>query len=222
MLEGAYYSNTGVIRNSLQQANVLPLQEPYSALGYTFVGGGGEAMSQTAMNQHQLVDWVLVEVRDSVNPEHIIYSRAALLKTDGQVVDTDGVSPVSLTYTPPGDYYIAIRHRNHLAIMPDKLFHIQPGSQVSFDLSDPQTPVYGSLGGRQQSQTKALMYAGDADGNGQIQNTDDVLHWSLQAGGAGYQSADFNLDGQVQNSERVHMWKKNVGRGSGVPKSFFR
>jgi len=62
-----------------------------------------------------------------------------------------------------------------------------------------------------------VMIGGDADMNGQIQNSDDVLYWDPQVGGAGYLRADFNCDGQVQNNDRVFIWSPNVGKGTLVP-----
>ena len=43
--------------------------------------------------------------------------RAALLKSDGSVVDLDGSSQVKFKGIVPGNYYIVVRHRNHLPIM---------------------------------------------------------------------------------------------------------
>jgi hypothetical protein len=68
------------------------------------------------------------------------------------------------------------------------------------------------LGGKQ------VLFAGDADGNGQIQNTDDVHIWRLEVGASGYRSGDYDLDGQVQNSDRMLYWYINVGSGSQVPR----
>jgi hypothetical protein len=61
------------------------------------------------------------------------------------------------------------------------------------------------------------MWAGDADGNGQIQNSDKNSYWQVQVGLSGYQSADFNLNGQVQNNDKNSYWSVNVGLGTQVP-----
>ncbi|MEZ4688565.1 MAG: hypothetical protein R3B47_21620, partial [Bacteroidia bacterium] len=155
--------------------------------------------------------------RDSANPAAVAYSRAALLRTDGQVVDMDGISTVEMHWAIPGNYYVVIRHRNHLAVMTQHRYQVQPGGSAGFDLSNPQTGTYGS--NAQQSQHGiTLMYAGDADGNGQVQNTDNVFRWMPQVGTAGYKDSDFNLDGQVQNTDLMLLWRPNTGRGSAVPR----
>jgi hypothetical protein len=218
LLEGPFDANTNRMRNSLQQNNMLPRHEPYTSMGYTFVTGGGDSITASVLNQFDIVDWVVIEVRDTANPADVVYNRPALLRTDGRVVDLDGFSPVALTWALPGTYYIAVHHRNHLSIMPQTVFQVHPGSHGHFDLSDPSQLVFGSQNSRMVQQGTALMYAGDADGNGQIQNTDEVIIWRSQVGRAGYHAGDFNLNGQVQNNERVFIWKKNVGRGSGVPR----
>lgn len=63
-----------------------------------------------------IVDWVWVELRDATNNTIIIDSQSALLQRDGDVVDIDGVSPLSFNQAV-GNYYVVIKHRNHLGIM---------------------------------------------------------------------------------------------------------
>ena len=62
-----------------------------------------------------------------------------------------------------------------------------------------------------------MMYGGDADFNGQIQNTDDVYQWTPRVGSSGYENSDYDLDGQVQNTDKVFIWNVNAGRGTNVP-----
>ncbi|MBK6755574.1 MAG: hypothetical protein IPG69_18780 [Flavobacteriales bacterium] len=64
----------------------------------------------------RIVDWVLVELRDADNPALIVASRSALIQRDGDVVDLDGSSAVVMT-AEPGNYHVALRHRNHLGVM---------------------------------------------------------------------------------------------------------
>ncbi|MEZ4686990.1 MAG: hypothetical protein R3B47_13250 [Bacteroidia bacterium] len=141
-------------------------------------------------------------------------SRAALLLKDGSVVESDGQSQVLAPVPNNVSYYLAVLHRNHLGVMTAQ--PVRLGTTVDF--SNPQTAIYGT-GGRHLDNGKAFMYAGDADGNGQIQNTDNVLQWMPQAGTSGYQSGDYNLDGQVQNSDLLLLWRPNTGREALCPDS---
>ncbi|MEM9991293.1 MAG: hypothetical protein AAF738_05975 [Bacteroidota bacterium] len=108
-----------MMSTDLQTNALLPSTEPYTALGYTFVGGGGEtALSSafTGTGANAVVDWVVVELRNGMMPTMVEESRAALLLANGSVVDVDGLSAVTFN-AGAGSYHVAIRHRNHLAVM---------------------------------------------------------------------------------------------------------
>jgi hypothetical protein len=63
-----------------------------------------------------IVDWVLVELRSTVAPHPVVATRSALLQRDGDIVGTNGSSPVVFN-NPAGNYMVSVRHRNHLGIM---------------------------------------------------------------------------------------------------------
>jgi hypothetical protein len=212
-LQGGWDAATDKHRTQLQQQSVLPSTEPYTGLGFTFIGGGGETLSPTARNNKDIVDWVIIELRDSANPRNVVYSRAALLLNDGSIVDTDGSSQLSAPVPNDVSYYLVVLHRNHLGLMTAQPVRLG----TSIDFSNPQTAIYGTGSSRHIANGKALMYAGDANGDGQVQNTDNIMQWMPQAGTSGYQSGDYNLDGQVQNSDLLQLWRPNTGRGSAVP-----
>ncbi len=96
----------------------IPTAEPYTALGYMHVGGGGgESSLLGIINANDIIDWVVVELRDKTNSATILATRSALLRKDGSVVShLDGSSPVQFSIAPD-DYYVSIRHRNHLGVM---------------------------------------------------------------------------------------------------------
>lgn len=93
-----------------------------------------------------IVDWATVEVRSEFSGGNKTY-RNCFIRSDGMLVDLDGKSPVALPLSVPGDFYVVVRHRNHLAIMtstpvPLKLkSSIQTGLQT-VDLTD-ETIVLG-------------------------------------------------------------------------------
>ncbi len=121
-LQGALQSSTdGLMRDDLRTANLIPLTEPYTELSdFSHVGeGGGETIEASVLSvegSDAIVDWVFVELRDPINPSQVLATRSALLQRDGDVVDVDGISPVEVVGLA-GDYYVAIRHRNHLGAM---------------------------------------------------------------------------------------------------------
>ncbi|MFK7970609.1 MAG: PKD domain-containing protein, partial [Bacteroidia bacterium] len=220
MLEGAYDATQSAMRDNLRNQNLIPLQEPYTALGYTFVGNAPRVMPASALTvtgNDAIVDWVIVELRDQNSPATIIHSMPALLQKDGDIVDASGSSNIVIQGLLEDDYFLAVLHRNHLGAMTATAVHLDTAG-VTMDFSDPTVTVYGNSSARKMVNGKALLYAGDADGNGQVQNTDNVMQWMPNVGTAGYKSSDYNMDGQVQNVDFIYLWVPNVGRGTPVPK----
>ena len=118
-LQGAF--NGTSMDAALTTNNLVPTTEPYTASGYTFVGGGGgesTAAKVLAMTGScAIVDWVVVELRDAGSGSVVNESRAALLRADGVVVATDGISPLMFSAPLGTSYHVAVKHRNHLAIV---------------------------------------------------------------------------------------------------------
>lgn len=174
VLEGPYNSGTGLMGDALRIFDVIPASEPYTALGYAHVGGGGESVAplvlQTTLG-NAIVDWVVVELRSAATPTTVLGSQCALIQRDGDVVATDGVSPI--TFGLPGaNYHVALRHRNHLGVMtfsPVPLSATPTG--VDFGLASTQT--YGtdarkSLVGTFPAQA---LWGGDVNFNNTVQYT---------------------------------------------------
>jgi hypothetical protein len=120
MLEGPYSTGTGLMGDALRGSGLLPTLEPYTALGYVHAGGGGGETTTAPVlavtGNNAPVDWVVVELRDAGDPMVVLATTSALLQRDGDVVAADGSSAV---HFPPsaGDFYVAVRHRNHLGVM---------------------------------------------------------------------------------------------------------
>lgn len=103
------------MNNDLNSGGLIPTTELYTALGYTGLQNPGVSVTPGAFSQ-PVVDWVIVELRDSANPATVLTAQAALLLNNGCVVSHDGGSLVNCCILP-GNYYVAIRHRNHLGVM---------------------------------------------------------------------------------------------------------
>ncbi|MBK6754267.1 MAG: PKD domain-containing protein [Flavobacteriales bacterium] len=208
-LQGPYETGAGMMRDDLRTTGLLPLTEPYSALGWTFERHtGGQTVDPAILavpGANALVDWVVVEVRSTIDPTQILCSRPALIQRDGDVVDVDGTSPVRLAIAA-GSYFIALRHRNHLGVMtatPSTL----GATPTLLDLTPASTASWGTNGLRIANNT-AQLWAGDATGNGQVKyagagnDRDPIL---TLIGGfiptntvSGYLRHDLNLNGQVK------------------------
>lgn len=119
-LQGAALNpNTGeenLMRDDLRGVSI-PTRSPYPDMitcESTVFNDGGT--SGTGATNDNIVDWVYVELRDAADNTAVIDARSALLQRDGNVVDVDGISNIEFMM-PAGNYYVALRHRNHLSII---------------------------------------------------------------------------------------------------------
>ena len=131
-LQGAYNSTTGLMSDSLRSGgngiNIIPLSDPYRSAPYntsffhvnntaTETAASTVFANKTAINDN-IVDWVFLELRNTNSSpgNTILQTRSALIQRDGDIVDIDGVSPVTFNNFPLGNYVLSVRHRNHLGI----------------------------------------------------------------------------------------------------------
>lgn len=204
LLGGSYDSGTGLMSSSLNDASLIPEYEPYTDMDHGF--GDFEDTQVDSMNVFDatgadaIVDWVLVELRDPANNLSAVYTTAALLQADGDVVSTDGVSPLSVPMAA-GEYYVAVGHRNHLPVI----------SLEAVDISAPvdmtTISLYGTNGSRTSNGLQTL-WPGDVNSDRMIKYTGDDNDRDpiLQAVGGTiptntveeYSSADVNMDGVVK------------------------
>ncbi len=209
-LEGAYVSSLPpLMRDDLRSASLLPSTEPYTALGFAQVGGGGgEQIVAGVLNTtgaNAIVDWVLVEARSTTHPHNLIATRSALLQRDGDVVAVDGISPVSLQLSA-GNYHIAIRHRNHFGCMTSAPVALS-ATAVDVDFRSAATITYGT-DARKSDQGTLLLWSGNVRKDqflryvGQDNDRDPIL--SIIGGTVptgttvGYYTEDTNLSGVVK------------------------
>jgi uncharacterized repeat protein (TIGR01451 family) len=208
LLGGAYVEATQRMNDGLRTADLLPLVEPYTALGYDHISGGGEAIAPAVLEvsgDDAVVDWVLVELRNTVAPFSVVATRSALLKRNGDVTATNGIDPVAFN-VPVGNYRVALRHRNHLGCMTNADLALGPFITL-VDFSVPSTETYG-FDTRRPVGARMVLWSGDANFDGQVKYTgpvndrDPVL---IVVGGvtptnvaSGYFGEDANLDGVVK------------------------
>lgn len=210
-LEGPYDAATGLMNDAMRALSLVPDTEPYTDLGYAHLGGGNENTSSAVLSiagSNAIVDWVLVELRDANTPTLTIATCSALLQRDGDIVDIDGVSPVSFDVLP-GEYHLAVRHRNHLGCMtagPVELSVVP----LTIDFSLGTTATYGAEARKAVGGTFPVLalWAGDVTFDATIKYTGDgndrdpILN---AIGGVvptnsiiGYHRCDVNMDGIVR------------------------
>jgi uncharacterized repeat protein (TIGR01451 family) len=223
LLQGSFDATSGLMRDDLRSKNLIPLTQPYASIpgfpSYTFINSGTETVSSTILavtGNNAIVDWVMVELRNSSNPAQILASKPALIQRDGDIVSAiDGTSAVSFTGILAGSYYVAVRHRNHLGVMSAAPIALS-STATTADLTS-MTNIYkvATYGNHPAivSGTKALMWAGNTNGDGNVifqgPNTDvdasfftiitDANNTGLVTNfiNSGYRMSDVNMDGKT-------------------------
>ena len=134
-LEGAYRSNLNGMSDS-SNANI-PKTSPYSENPRTIFEMPTD-----------IVDWVLIELRETENGNAIIY-RSALLHKDGRIVSDNLLSNFIELGVDVGDYYIVIKHRNHLTVMSKEPVSLSKISSTLYDFTTGSDKFYGTDGAKQ-------------------------------------------------------------------------
>ncbi len=219
VLEGPYESATNFMNTALNGGGHLPTSQPYAdaffdgtPMDYDGTEGVGAGFFA---NNPEIVDWVLVELRTSADAGDTVARRAAFLKRDGSIVDLDCVSPVAFVVPVVQDHFVVVRHRNHLPVMSAAAVALS-GSTLTHDFTTGQGQAFGAQPMQQLEPGVFGLYAGDFDGNGQVQTSDKNNLWRAEVGLAGYKASDANLNGQVQNDDKNNYWRPNSGKGSQI------
>lgn len=213
LLQAAFDSNEGLMRDNLRTTQHLPLQTPYAKLGYSLSGSttlNPNLLTNTDGNA--LVDWVLIELRDQADPTQIQQTISALLQRDGDVVEPSTNSTILTAQLPNNDYYIAIRHLNHLGVMTANPISLSDNTVSTIDFIDPNLATWGD-NARLIIAPISFLWAGDSNQDGKviavgIDNDinpilgDVLLHpnnGELHANyiAEGYTATDINLDGNT-------------------------
>jgi len=212
-LEGPY-SGTQMLP-TLNSRGFLPLSQPYNIPPWNYNGTD----SVIAIPNGDVVDWVLVELRDVPDascaiPSTTVKQQAAFILNNGSIVDLDGIS--SLQYNSPviDELFVVIKHRNHLAIMSSNPLSGLKGL-YNYDFTIGAEQAYES--GQKDLGNGYGMFAGDGIADDEINTYDKSAQWNSDAGKSGYNAADFDLNGEVQNSDKNNIWYNNIGESSHLP-----
>jgi glycosidase len=202
-LEGAYSS--GAMNTLLRTANYVPTTNPY---------GGTETVDPSVLSitsSNAIVDWIKIELRDKNAPSTLLSTRHALLQADGDIVETDGVSPLYFNEVAKDDYYIVIQHRNHLAVRTSAATNFSTAIKT-LNFTDNSVALSGANSIKAVSGVYVL-YAGDLNGDGVINATDRSLAWNNR-NVTGYNANDCSMNGTVDATDRSLTWNnRNVSSG---------
>ncbi len=204
-----------VMSTNLLNAGVIPLMQPYAAAPWNYAGTDSVNAIPAGV-----VDWVLIELRSDTASTTTLASSAAFVKSDGAVVDLDGTSAVAFSSLDSGNYFIVVRHRNHLPVMSSARVVCDIDTSPSpYDFSLSQSSAFSTgADGLKAVGTKFAMFSGDGNGDGFINAIDRNTVWRVQNGTLNvYARGDFNLDANVNATDRNLFWRVNNGALSQVP-----
>ncbi|MFC2085960.1 DNRLRE domain-containing protein [Bacteroidota bacterium] len=218
LLEGAW--NGSSMNANLGQ--VLPTTHPYADPPWLYAGddsvssldvSGASGVPDFFETTPTIVDWVLVQLRSGTPPDSQIVEaeRAAFLHTDGTLTDLDGTSNLRFPDLSPGQYFVVIDHRNHLAVMSDSLIDFTTGVGTH-DFTSAIGSAFSSGGVAMISLDPSTfaMFAGDGDADNQI-TASDFNDWlvATKSVQTGYLTEDFSLDSQCTVAD-FNLWLSNT------------
>jgi len=208
-LQGAYAGN-GMMNTLICQTGSFPITQPFNTFPWNYTGP--EQLTSVPTN---IVDWVLIEIRDSSDVSLVHVRRAGLLLDNGQIADTDLSSGIVLNNIGPGYYHVAIYHLNHLPLMTADPVMLQNTSAIDFSDTtltpfygtainssiELESNVYGMIGG-DINRDGTIKYSGPGNDRGLILQRiiNESGSTSITTSLSGYYEEDIKLDGGLRYS----------------------
>lgn len=236
MLEGAYSGGDTMrttLNDSLILSNTPPAEYPYNL-------DPNRANIVVADIPDSVVDWIVLEFRDGPNiASNNRYYKTCFLTKDGSIVDTNGSPQIQVWSEDTGinvkggdGYYLAIRHRNHLAVVTlDPIKTSTREATDTIDFTDPSL-IYGNdlkvIGIDSDGFQIHGLYAGNTDLQTTFEDTGEqfigvedvdfitphIGSWDLNPKNR-YMRSDVNMDGIVTTKDYNISWN-NRGKISAV------
>lgn len=199
LLGGAYNATTGLMATSLKTTGALTNHFP------------------TTVIPANAVDSINIEIRNAPTAAAAglrLYQPAWLL-SDGTIRSFADTSKAYIEFpTPAGNYYLVVRHRNHLPIMSAPAQSLSPATPAAYDFTTSQSSAYG-VNPMQQVGSKFALYPGDSNASGNISVADaNAVLGQLNV--LGYNIHDINLSGIVSAAD-ANIIFGNVNKLSRVP-----
>jgi hypothetical protein len=204
LLEGPFDTSTNLMRTTLKTSGVLATRFP------------GRTIPATA------VDSVSLEIRNAATAAASTTRKFSpgWLLADGTVCDFADTSRTFVEFdTLGGNYYLVVRHTNHVPVMSFSPLALSVSSSSPYDFTQAMAQAYGFQPMKQVSTTgPALfgMYAGNAANANRLINAADRLVVKLTTGQSGYSIGDVNQDGVV-NAQDASLVRANTGYEGQVP-----
>lgn len=203
LLGGAMDGSDALMRDDLRSQGLVPLSEPYTALGHVVENPGATASAAVmqASGATAVVDWVIVQLHQANSGYTVAARRAALLLRNGKVVTPNGNDLITFNGSVLGTH-VAVRHRNHLGTM---CMTVVSTDGETVDLTQYATPTFGTdarllIDGRMALWPGRVVNTGEVKYTGAANDRDGILEMiGMDPNNvvAGYHVGDANLNGFV-------------------------
>lgn len=221
MLQGPYNTATMKMNDNLRNLAAFPITAPatYGAGKFVHAGwqpAGGYNISPSVLavtGDDAIVDWVFLWLKDPANPATTVQTRLALVQKDGDVVDLDGASPVSVPANA-GNYIVGVGHRNHLSVRTPNGpgLALNEAAATPYDFTTAMGQAYGTNPMKQVQTTPTAIFAlwgGNSSANNSVRATGppSINDYSVILNTLGsatniipnvYSNADINMDGTIR------------------------
>ncbi len=157
-----------------------------------------------------VADTISVSLAETTDPFATVYD------SHGDSIHTDGtIALSSIPASLSGDYYIIIRHRNHVETWSQIVSFA--GSTINYDFTDDIAKAWGS--NQKQIGSAFCLFTGDANADQYIDGFDLALVFNQNLDGAfGYRLEDVNGDGFVDGFDLALVFNNNlIGAGMNTP-----
>ncbi len=195
-LQGTFNTSTNSMKTTLKTKNLIPLNQPYNNSTFNYTGTETTTASTMPSNT---VDWILLEFKNTTGT--IVARKAALLKSDGVAVNSDGSNLTTPSTLTTGNYQLIVRHRDHLAIATNTPLNITLGTPTTIDFTN-NSNVKGSNQAMLSSGVFGLKQ-GNANGSNAINSQDRVAIRASSDQNNVYNSLDINMDGIISSIDRI-------------------
>lgn len=167
-----------------------------------------------------IADWIYVEVWDyppngtgfgDTRKGQLVDSTSALLLSDGTVAGLDGKKYVTFNHLKDNDYYVLIKHRNHLPVLSAKPVTFTAGTITAANTIDFTQAMENAFDNARPTSKqdplkmingRCAMYAGELNGDGMI-GGGDLQIFLFNKSIIGYNIADVSFDSQVNGVDKT-------------------
>jgi len=205
LLEGFYDNQNNNMHTLLNDANLIPLTQPYNVEPWNY--SGDENVSSIPVG---VVDWILLVTRD--NEGNVLDQAAGFINQAGEIMSINGSLGIPINEGIGNKF--SIHHRSHLAVLSSSIYD---GEIYDFTISVNQAEGNTQL---KLVDEKYMMFSGDYDGTGII-NSSDFNAWKIY-GAIINQYLPFDGDGNgIVNSLDFNLWTNNKSK-IGIPEIRFQ